>query len=76
MQLCPNSIFLSLSNENNLAEEGYRLKVTNNGISLTAKEPAGIFYGVQTLLQLFPKQIESKETQKSMLPNGHSSCNH
>jgi hexosaminidase len=57
----PNSIFLSLTNDDTLNQEGYNLTVTNTGISLTAKEPAGIFYGVQTLLQLFPKQIESKE---------------
>ena len=59
-----NSIFLSLVNDSNLPSEGYSLKVTATGITLTAKEPAGIFYGVQTLLQLFPKQIESKEAQK------------
>jgi len=59
----PNSIFLSLANDNSPSKEGYSLKVTATGIVLTAKEPAGIFYGVQTLLQLFPKQIESGEKQ-------------
>jgi len=58
------SIFLSLSPDANLPKEGYNLKVTNAAITLTAKEPAGIFYGIQTLLQLFPKQIESKEAKK------------
>lgn len=62
--LLPKSIFLSLTNETGMPKEGYRLKVTATGISLTAIEPAGIFYGVQTLLQLFPKQIESPEIQK------------
>lgn len=60
-----NSIFFSLSADNNLPKEGYNLKVTNNGVTLSAKEPAGIFYGVQTLLQLLPKQIESKDAQRS-----------
>ena len=60
-----NSIFLSLANDNKLSKEGYSLKVTTTGVTLTAKEPAGIFYAVQTLLQLFPKQIESRETQKA-----------
>lgn len=62
--LLPKSIFLSLTNETGMPKEGYRLKITATGISLTATEPAGIFYGVQTLLQLFPKQIESPEIQK------------
>ena len=62
--LLPKSILLSLTNETGMPKEGYRLKVTATGISLTASEPVGIFYGVQTLLQLFPKQIESPEIQK------------
>jgi len=62
--LLPKSIFLSLTNETGMPKDGYRLKITATGISLTAIEPAGIFYGVQTLLQLFPKQIESPEIQK------------
>jgi hexosaminidase len=57
----PNTIFLSLSNDSNIPKEGYSLKVTTTGVTLTAREPAGIFYGVQTLLQLLPKQIETKE---------------
>ncbi len=63
-----NSIFFSLSPAANIPKEGYNLKVTNSGITVTAREPAGIFYAVQTLLQLFPKQIESKETQKPGAP--------
>lgn len=62
--LLPKSILLSLNTESDIPKEGYRLKVTTTGISLTASEPAGIFYGVQTLLQLFPKQIESPAIQK------------
>lgn len=44
-----------------LGNEGYRLSVTTNTISIQANEPAGIFYGVQTLMQLFPAEIASAE---------------
>lgn len=54
------SISIELINDKKIPNEGYRLKVNNNGIALSATSPAGIFYGVQTLLQLFPKEIESK----------------
>ncbi len=41
-------------------KEGYRLLVTPQSVSLSADKPAGLFYGMQTLLQLLPKEIESK----------------
>lgn len=49
-----NSIFISLSDDNTIPDEGYRLLVSKTGITLLAKKPAGLFYGTQTLLQLFP----------------------
>lgn len=49
-----------------LGEEGYRLSVNAKGIEITANKPAGIFYGVQTLLQLLPPAIESKEKQNNI----------
>jgi hexosaminidase len=44
-----------------LGTEGYTLSVTTNSINIRANKPAGIFYGIQSLLQLFPHEIESKE---------------
>lgn len=61
------SIFLSLSSDASIPKEGYRLKVTTGGISITATEPAGIFYGVQTLLQLF-QYNPSEETDTWDIP--------
>ncbi|HEX7902431.1 MAG TPA: family 20 glycosylhydrolase [Chitinophagaceae bacterium] len=55
-----NSIQLSLTNDKSIPKEGYRLKVTTSGISILASQPAGIFYGVQTLYQLMPPAIFSK----------------
>ncbi len=44
-----------------IGSEGYQLKITTANIIIEANEPAGLFYGVQTLMQLLPKEIESKE---------------
>jgi hexosaminidase len=40
--------------------EGYGLSIRSSQILVKANQPAGLFYGLQTLLQLFPKEIESK----------------
>ncbi len=40
--------------------DGYDLLVTARGIRIQSPTPAGLFYGVQTLLQLLPPEIESQ----------------
>lgn len=42
-----------------IGKEGYQLSVSPKQITVKANQPAGIFYGVQSLVQLFPKEIES-----------------
>ena len=59
-------IHFLLSPEEPLGNEGYRLAVTTEDISIFASKPAGLFYGLQTLLQLMPKEIESKEVVKDI----------
>ncbi len=44
-----------------LGNEGYNLSVTSANVVIKANNPAGIFYGIQTLLQLLPKEIVSQE---------------
>lgn len=58
-----STINLILNDKQNsaLGAEGYQLSVTPNHITIKANKPAGLFYGVQSLIQLFPKEIESKE---------------
>ena len=52
------SLQLNSVGNNTLGKEGYQLMVTPKNITIKANEAAGVFYGVQTLLQLFPKDIE------------------
>lgn len=47
-----------------LGSEGYHLSVSHSQVIIKANQPAGLFYGVQTLLQLLPKEIESKISVK------------
>ena len=62
------TIRLVLNNtaDNEIGNEGYRLSVTPKDITIKANQPAGLFYGVQTLVQLFPKEIEGKELMKNV----------
>lgn len=43
-----------------LGNEGYSLDVSAKGVLISANKPAGVYYGMQTFLQLLPKEIESK----------------
>ena len=56
---------LEIIPDSSLGKEGYRLWVTAEHVRIAAFKPAGIFYGVQTLFQLMPKEIESKTTVKN-----------
>jgi hexosaminidase len=42
-----------------IGTEGYLLDVTTQGITLKANQPAGIFYGLQTIWQLLPPAAET-----------------
>ncbi len=46
--------------------EGYRLEVTPKGVLITGADASGVFYGVQSLLQLFPPQVYSRERQRGV----------
>ena len=62
-----SGIKLELLNTPNatLGNEGYQLKVTPTSVLISANKPAGIFYGIQSFMQLLPKEIESKTIVKN-----------
>jgi hexosaminidase len=50
-----------------IGQEGYTLDVGENKIELKANTPAGLFFAVQSLLQLMPPEIENKKTASSRI---------
>ncbi len=56
-----NSIKLRIdSSLENLKQEGYQLWVNADSILISANTSKGVFYGIQTLRQLLPPEIENK----------------
>jgi len=54
--------------DKSLGEEGYKLTVNTFHISLAANTPAGIFYGMQTLLQMVPLRDTARHTTLVHIP--------
>jgi hexosaminidase len=52
-----NAIRLRLDPAAATGKEGYRLVSDARGVTISAAQPAGLFYGVQTLRQLLPPDI-------------------
>ncbi|GAA5522113.1 beta-N-acetylhexosaminidase [Aliifodinibius salicampi] len=61
-----NIISLSIDKESVDHKEGYQLSVTDGEISLKASTSTGLFYGIQSLLQLLPAQIY--QTDYTLVP--------
>ena len=62
----PIQFVLNSKPDARLGKEGYTLNVTPTSVTVQANSPAGIFYGVQTILQLLPKEIEGKTTGRNV----------
>lgn len=43
----------------NIVNEGYKLKITDDQIKISANSESGIFYGIQSLLQLLPIEVQA-----------------
>ena len=50
----PVRLVLGKANDILLGDEGYKLVVEPKSVQISANKPAGLYYGLQTLMQLFP----------------------
>jgi hexosaminidase len=58
-----DGISLRLGADLRVGDSGYELKVTRRGVTLRANSATGLFNGVQTLRQLLPAKVESRNRQ-------------
>ncbi|MCH6547773.1 MAG: family 20 glycosylhydrolase [Gemmatimonadetes bacterium] len=58
-----HSITLDLLPDSSVNRESYRLVITTSSVKITASEPAGVFYGLQTFDQLIPRDSVPLESE-------------
>jgi hexosaminidase len=56
-----NYIHVSVNEALETSNEGYELNVTSEGVTIEGKTPRAVFYGLQTMMQLLPAEIESSQ---------------
>ncbi|MCF0159270.1 MAG: family 20 glycosylhydrolase [Bacteroidaceae bacterium] len=61
-----SGIVLNIDPALEMNEEGYHLNVAADAVKIEAKTAAGAFYGMQTLLQLLPAEVESPTVVKNI----------
>lgn len=61
VQLVQNSAY-----DRSIGDEGYTLDVATKKVVIKANKPAGLFYGIQSFLQLLPKQIVASKAQRNI----------
>jgi len=66
-----NDIILRLTPGMSIGDEGYQLRVNRGTISVLANKPAGVFYGIQSLLQLFPSSFYTRTAEKKDIEVPH-----
>ena len=58
-------IVLTIDATGQMKAEGYNLSVTTKGVKIVGADVNGAFYGIQSLLQLFPAEIYSKSWERN-----------
>lgn len=59
-------IILAVKSDLDSNDEGYTLSATEKNVTINGKTPQGLFYGMQTLMQLLPAEIESTKKVDSV----------
>lgn len=68
LAVVPNAVTIGASTDANktaIASQAYRMQLTSERVAITGNTPTGVFYGVQTLIQLL-----KPENGKLWLPEG------
>lgn len=60
-ELAPKSNYVQFNVDDSFENEAYKLDVTKESVIITAKGNSGFAYGLETVRQLLPVAIESKE---------------
>ncbi len=63
----PEKNSIRLKTDPDLKAEAYRLEVDDENILISASSASGYIYGLETLRQLLPKEIESQEKVKNVV---------
>ena len=59
----PKSNYISITLDNSLVEEEYKLSVSTESVKIVAGGYGGAFNGMQTLFQLLPSEVYTKQMQ-------------
>lgn len=62
-----NAVILRLKPSEKMPDEAYKLEVTGTRITILAKTPAGLFYGLQTVRQMMPPEIYRRKAKKDKI---------
>lgn len=60
------TISLAINPSASIPNEGYTLNISKKGATIVGTTPSGVFYGVQTLLQLLPAQVRSSKKVENL----------